>query len=321
MKRLAFLVAMTAGICSLQAQTAFPDGGFESNWQLFPCETRPGGSSYWDFPTGSFITTLNVLYDMDASTGIADLTAFREETDIYSGNYALKLESHPMTLGGNTIFLPGVAATFTIDIGDVSCVLGRPFTSNPVALKGFKKALPVNGDSAAIEIWVQKAGVVLGGGKKVYTSVDADYEEFNIPLIYLEPINTTPDTIVVIFTASGNYDFTDINTLQDCQGQENSTLYVDEVSFEYSNGVVEFLDPEVKVNFYPNPAKDQINISVDNNLTAKVMIYDYLARPIGETTLSNGKANLNVTSYPSGSYIINVLDNGKVITSGRFVKE
>jgi hypothetical protein len=320
MKKLAFLVVMTAGVISLQGQAVFPDGGFET-WIEETCsdESQKDPNKYWDFPSNNFITTLNKLYDMTPDLGIAPLTVFREETNVHSGNFALKLFSDTMVVANERIFLPGVAATFYVDIANVACILGKPFTSKPVRLRGYKWYEPINGDSAAIEIWTQKNGQRLSHGKQVFTATDNDYVEFDILLD--QSSTETPDTIVVIFASSGNYDFTDITTLMDCEGQRGSTMYVDNVSFEYENGVQEFLTSPYKVSFFPNPAKEEIHLSVEKDLNATVVIYDHLARKVGQCQLNNGKADLNISAYCAGQYLINVVENGKVITSGRFVKD
>ena len=233
MKRITLLAVLVAVAVHFEAQsqTTFPDGEFENCWDYFENPT-PGKDDYWDFKDNYFLSTLNQLHELSGPWGDAPLTVFRlDGSDVYQGNYSLKLVSNTMILGGETIFLPGVAATMEVDVLSIGCVLGEPFTYSPKNIKGYYQYFPVNGDSAAIEIWLQKNGTVLGGGKQIIKNSVPNWTEFIVPISYTS--NDTPDTIVVIFTASADYDFTSIVTLMQCKGQVGSTLYIDDVKFEY----------------------------------------------------------------------------------------
>ena len=325
MNRIILAGVFLAATMGLKAQNpSFPDGaskgGFESCWE-FVSNTALGKEDYWDFKQIYFLSTLNLLHKLEGDMGDAPLTAYRlDKGDIYDGKYSLELVSKPMTLGSETIFLPGVAATMTISISGMSCTLGKPFTAKPTALEGWYKCTPVNGDSAAIEIQLQKNGVTLGVGRKVTTDKITDWTKFSVPVNYTLP-DETPDTIIVIFSASGNYDFTDINTLLKCQGQPGSTLYLDNVEYSYETGVKEFFDPAVKLNVYPNPAADKVHLQMEKETAATVIIYDYLIRKVGEFSINGTQLDIDIRHYEAGSYLINVVENNRVITTGRFLKE
>ena len=231
-RTLVILVFAFIGVVNCtKAQQLFPDGNFEDCWQYFQNPT-PGKSNYWDFKDNYFLSTLNQLHELSEPWGNAPLTAFRlDGSDVYEGNYSLKLVSNTMFLGSQPIFLPGVAATMEVDILPIGCVLGEPFTYRPKNIKGYYQYFPVNGDSAAIEIWLQKNGTVLGRGKQVIKNSVPIWTEFIVPISYTS--NDMPDTIVVIFTASADYDVTNIEALMQCKGQVGSTLYLDNVEFEY----------------------------------------------------------------------------------------
>ncbi|MDR0606227.1 MAG: PCMD domain-containing protein [Bacteroidales bacterium] len=233
MRKVILLTAFIAVAVGLKAQNdPFPDGGFENNWEKYENPVQ-GKASYWDFKDNYLLSTLNPFYELSGDMGDAPLTAFREEGgDVYNGNYSLKVVSDQMTFGGTSIFLPGVAATLYINFNPVDCILGQPFTSRPTAIKGFHKYIPVNGDSAAIDVRLKKNGVVLGSGKQVIYSEVSTWTQFDIPINYVS--NETPDTIVVIFASSANYDFTSLATLLACQGQIGSALYLDDIEFDYT---------------------------------------------------------------------------------------
>ena len=306
-----------------QNQPAFIDGKFENCWEKFTNPT-PGKSDYWDFKDNYFLTTLNSLHELEGDMGDAPLTAYRiyqefENANVYEGLSSLKLVSKPMTLGTETIFLPGVAATLRISLSPMGCTLGKPFTAKPTVLKGYCKYIPVNGDSAAIEIRLQKKGVVLGGGKQVITEGIPNWTEFTVPISYQS--DETPDTIVVIFTASGKYDFTNIDSLMNCKGQSGSALYLDNIEYDYVEGIKELFTPEIKLSIYPNPSTERISLQVAKETAGTVIIYDYLSRKIGEYPLYGTQTDIDICDYAAGSYLINVVENNRVITTGRFLKE
>ena len=208
----------------------FFDGEFENCWEYK--DPQNGKANYWDLKNGSLIATLNGMYTLETYMGNVPLTAFRETTDVYNGNYSLKLVSGNMYIGGQFFFLPGVAATFYVDIQSANCILGKPFTDRPSTLKGYFKYAPVNGDSAAIEIMLKKGGLAIGSGKQIIYAPVSNWTIFDVPVNYTS--NEIPDSIVVVFSSSANYNLTSMNTLLTSTGQIGSTLYIDDVEFEYS---------------------------------------------------------------------------------------
>ena len=317
MKKVVLLIVSTIVISfKVQGQQNIPDGGFENCW----VEGSSSKGKYWTFEDDYFFTTLNVIYTLVPPFGNGPLTAFRETADAYQGDYCVKLVSDVMEFGED-IFLPGAIGTLEIDILGFDFVLGEPFTSRPDILKGYHKYLPVNGDSAAIEIWLQKGnGTVLGRGKQVIKNAVPDWSVFNVPITYTS--NDTPEEIVVIFAASGNYDFTSIETLMQCKGQQGSTLYLDEIELEYTPaGVKELFDPDIKLSIYPNPSTEQLNLQIGKETKGTVILYDYLIRKIGEYPIHGTQIDIDIRDYATGSYLINIVENDRVITTGRFVKE
>ena len=222
------------------ASQLFPDGGFENVGTTWIEKIRLGTTEkYWDFHQNYILSSLNLLHDLSGELGEAPLTAFRETVKKRSGNYAIKTVSNIMTVGGETIFLPGVAATITIDIAaaeDFIVTLGSDYSYRPSSLRGFMQYEPINNDSAAIEIRLTHYNEatnkhsVIGKGKKVFCEKIDSWTEFSVPINYTS--EQTPNSIIIVFSASAAYDFTSFNTLMECKGQVGSTLYIDDVEFE-----------------------------------------------------------------------------------------
>jgi hypothetical protein len=80
-----------------------------------------------------------------------------------------------------------------------------------------------------------------------------------------------------------------------------------------------------QVEFYPNPAINDINVSIAVNQPAitSITIFDFQGRIIQSknlgTVYSQVTENINVSSYPSGTYLIRASANDEIVTR-RFVK-
>ena len=323
MKKLNLTLLALVTIVMVNAQKpVFPDGDFENCWVQYTVqEGSKAGQKYWDFKEESFISTLNQLYELDGAQGIAPLTAFREE-DAYEGNYSLKLVSDTMVFGNQRIFLPGVVGTLLIDFIGIECALGTPFNGKPVSLSGYMKYLPVNGDSAAIEVVLMSnahGGVVVGSGKQVFNSAINAYSEFSVDINYTGQYE--PDSIIVLAAASADYDFTNIDSLMKCNGQKGSTLYLDNLTFNYGNNVKECLMSEINMVVMPNPAVDQISISMSEEIKGQVMIYDINGKCVANTAINGNKMNIDASAYAAGTYIVNIVSNNQVVASSRFIKQ
>ncbi len=315
MKKIILITIIASISLSLCAQT-FPDGSFEKNWEFFTNPTQ-GKADYWDFKDNYFLSTLNQLHELSGDQGDAPLTAFRSE-DAIDGNYALKLVSNTMVFG-EKLFLPGAAATLYIDFIGMDCIMGEPFTHKPLHLIGWYKCQLVKGDSAAIEVALKKGGNKIGEGKlMIYSDVNA-WSQFNIPITYTS--QASPDSIVVIFASSAGYDFTNIETLMQCKGQDGSTLYIDDVAFGYEQNVRELMMPETNIIISPNPAKDNLTMAFEKPINGLIIVYDYMGKEIERYSLNGNSHQLNIAKYAAGSYFINVVVNDKLITSKRFIKE
>jgi len=331
MKRITLLAVFFTVTVHLEAQNpsfANGDGGFENCWIRVTPHPSTGIAPFDDFRETFFLTTLNSLHELTDEQGMAPLTAFRlQDADAYQGS-SLKLVSNNMTVGMKTIFLPGATGTLEIEI-DIdaenggNCTVGEPFTFRPTAIKGVRQYTPKGGDAAAIEVQLKKGDLLIAKGKERITATDATWTPFNVPIGYYYD-DIIPDLIIVIFSASDGYDFTDMITLMNCTGVVGSTLCLDDIEFEYGDieiGVKEMFDPAIKLSIYPNPSKERVSLQIGKETSGTVVVYDYLIRKIGEYSINGTQIDINIQDYAAGSYLINVIENGKVITTGRFGKE
>lgn len=290
---------------SLSAQN-IPDGGFETGWT----EYEHTSGNYWDYQNSLFYS-LNELYEEPL---IGVLSTYRE-TDAQSGNYALKLVSKaPPT------FIPGAIGTISPDFiqeflnnGGLDVRKDFAFTEQPVALMGYYKYIPISGDSAAIDFAVYNGDVELAAYKKVEKSIVNSWTSFYLPLTY----NTTdlPNKVKILFVASAAYDFAN---LENCQGRENSTLYIDNIAFAYASGLVEPLMNDFKVELFPNPAVDGLNFTFGEEVNAELLVYSITGALVTKQNVQGTQYRLNLSDIETGTYFYRLISDNTILTSGKF---
>lgn len=291
---------------SLSAQN-IPDGGFETGWTQY--EHTSG--NYWDYQSSLFYS-LNELYEEPL---IGVLSTYRETENPQSGNYALKLVSKaPPT------FIPGAIGTISpdfiqefLDNGGLDVRKNFSFTEQPVALMGYYKYSPISGDSAAIDFAVYNGDVELAAYKKVEKSFVDNWTSFYLPLTYTT--TDLPNKVKILFVASAAYDFAN---LQNCQGRENSTLYIDNIAFAYASGLVEPLMNNFKVQLFPNPAVDCLNFTFGEDVNAELFVYSITGALVAKQNVQGTNYSLNLSDIETGTYFYRLISNNTILNSGKF---
>jgi hypothetical protein len=74
------------------------------------------------------------------------------------------------------------------------------------------------------------------------------------------------------------------------------------------------------LEIFPNPAKEQVNISYASNGIANLQIFDMLGREVYASANFNGTTSIMTNKFAIGTYLVKIIDNGKVI-SKKFVVE
>lgn len=211
---------------SLEAFTdQIPDGSFENCWKEYKAER----GMYLDFKTSAF-TTLNLLYELPDDPLPGKLTAFRSE-DAQDGKYSMKVVTADLS---GMILVPGAFGTISNDfVGEFlntgGITVKKEFAYKPVALTGYYKYEPVNGDSAIFDM------AIYSGTKEIATAVFkekntvSEWTPFTLTLDYTDQ-TANATHLKLLFIASACYDF---EKLQECEGQVNSALYIDNLKFVY----------------------------------------------------------------------------------------
>ncbi len=315
---LSFLMAvvMTVGAMA-QQQYEFPDGGFE-NWTY---HSSQGG--YWDYET-AILMTLNGLYEMNGVEMSTSPTAFRETSNVHGGNYAMRLTS--TWFGTNAIFVPGALATLNDPIGDdyVSDFLEEgeinlkeDFSFKPWRLTGYYRYMPVNNDSAAIEMKFYLGNTVHSTCEKFIIHATPEWTAFDIST-GLENSFFAVDKMSMVFAASADYNFAD---LEQCRGQAGSSLYLDDIAFRYDNspmGLVEPLIPVVKTTVYPNPSADMVHFAFNEEVKARLVIYNISGAQIFDYEVNDNHVDFNASALANGTYLYRIIEGNTILSSGRF---
>ncbi|HTB52327.1 MAG TPA: T9SS type A sorting domain-containing protein [Ferruginibacter sp.] len=95
----------------------------------------------------------------------------------------------------------------------------------------------------------------------------------------------------------------------------------DDGSFSYSNIVPIDIQNDNTAIISPNPATDNIVIALPNANKSVVNIYNSTGILVKTTTVYSIKNTLDIHNLPSGTYFINVIENGATIINKTFIKE
>ncbi|MCS6981453.1 MAG: PCMD domain-containing protein [Flavobacteriales bacterium] len=298
----ALIISISSLLASvfLVAQTPLDNGNLD-NWV--------NHSTYQD-PAGSMFKTLNSL----SFFGVP-VTVFK--TSDAKSNYAAQLKSNTYVV--LNIFIPGTLGTIVAQISPPAAFLGVPFTDMPSRFKGWYKYQPVGNDSAEILIALMKRNgpsrdTVARAVMKIKNAVNA-YTQFDLPLTYFS--TTVPDSLIILCVSSAGYNF---QNLFACAGQNNSTLYVDELELEYSTGLSESYPlPELRV--YPNPATEQIWVEGPAASAGAVLeLNDSEGRLVRRLLFSSWPLLLPIESLPAGRYFLRLVEGLRITARGTFMK-
>ena len=78
--------------------------------------------------------------------------------------------------------------------------------------------------------------------------------------------------------------------------------------------------PELTVEVYPNPLRDELKIKTNNNDQLEIILYDILSKKILQQTFT-GSASFNTEQLLPGTYIFEIKKNEGVVQRGKIVRE
>jgi hypothetical protein len=309
----------------LIASSAFtqtiPNGDLE-NWDSLHSETT---SAWWRQPSFvgvNWLGTLNSLVGLAVTVGGPGPETVFRTTDAYSGTYAAKLVTSHLIFGITTIRIPGMLGTAVMDMVGVRAIIGNPCAGcKPLHFKGYYKFEPVGEDSCAVVAIVSKWNSethkrdTIAYGKMVQHSAVSTYTPFDIELTY--GLSGVPDTLSYLMVSSAGFN---VINFMGSQGNDGSTMYVDEVSLEYPAGIEQSLMPDVGVKVYPNPASEQITVELSDKVeNGRLEVYTMDGKSTGTYSLKEVKTTLQVKSLSPGTYYFKLMENNHLLNTGTFL--
>jgi PKD repeat protein len=119
----------------------------------------------------------------------------------------------------------------------------------------------------------------------------------------------------VTFTQAGTYHATLY-----VENSAGSGFYTMPITVEGCAGV---LDHGLGYKIYPNPATTQLTIEVDVEAAIEeIALIDAMGRMVLRQTLENqGKNTLDISAFPSGMYVIQLLGSTKRITESLWIQK
>lgn len=279
--------------------SAQPNAGFE-NW-----ESEFGAESPVGWQTLNF---LSLMGNPHSSFKVGGLEKF-------AGNYSLKIKS--VNISANplpAVFDDTMGGVFTgeINISPAYYKYGFSYSGRPEYLDFWYKYLPVGDDfGAAIVVLTKWNGVKRDTIAQTDTVLyhNPTYQKFHLKLNYRS--EEIADTAVILFGSSNDKDFARVG----------STLFLDELSFTGWVGIDEqSKNKKEDVRFFPNPAKNKINILLKNkNEHATLQIINANGKIIHNQQLNLFNNEIDVEQYPPGVYFYKIMDDNKYcFATGKF---
>lgn len=287
-----------------------PDANLD-NWTSYPVDTR-----FYEEPTSGWWATLNPLARL---APIAPITVTKVSgANAYNGN-AARLETKsfvglklPGLLCAGTYLNPSISNPFQ------TIVYGKPFVWSPRTFKLYYKYLPSNIDSFGVYIMLYKYNPALHRKDTIadigYTGGPSSvYQLLELTLNY-RMNGVTPDSIIFNLSSSAAADGAN-------GGQAGSALYVDEISFETNTGMEYTLTPDADVRIFPNPADKILNINISPFTGFEIVkIYNSTGQLIRDFIAESELSSFDISEFKKGVYIVNVMNEGRLVSSTLFQK-
>ncbi len=297
-------------------QSNLPNGGMEL-W-----DTITQGGVTFEQIQGPFFSTLNELSAIAPPIGPGPTTTYKV-SDCHSGKWAAKLVSKNFVMIPTDVFIPGLIGSTTLLLTAGTIKLGKPCAGcKPTRFTGWYKFEQVNGDSCAVALVATRWNNTLhkkdtiGFAKQVFTQPVSAYTEFDLTVDY--PITgEEPDSLLVLCVSSGGFSVTN---LQGSIGQIGNTMFIDDLSIEYPQGITQVLMPEVGVKTYPNPARDHMVVELSQRMpNATFEIYTMDGKFLSSCPLTDLTTQVPVNSLESGKYYYQLMEGKTIQNTGFFM--
>ncbi len=127
----------------------------------------------------------------------------------------------------------------------------------------------------------------------------------------------TPEGDVVLKAFDFNSDFENYTN-----SSTFATVYMlfSAEDLDIKTGVSELADYN-QMNIYPNPANDELYVELNKEINGLIEIYDVMGKKMISKKINNEIIHkIDLNSLPNGIHFVKVIDEGKVYSIGKVVK-
>ena len=278
-----FLSFFAVGSIAALSNAQLPNPGFETWMNMGTYENPDGWATLNDYTTGSGIYT--------ATKG----------TPGSPGSSYLKLTSQ--TIGPAVV--NGIAVSGVIDPVTQQPVSGFAFNQQPASFNGKWQHMiyGTSQGSISVELTRWDSGMnmrmTVATGSVTLSGMAMSWTNFSIPFVYTD--GQAPDSCIIVMKASG------------ANPTQGDYLWVDNLSFVGNvAGIEENSSSFSELNVYPNPADDQVILSLTSEIEDQLMIEVYslsgaliLTQEV-EVTTGGNEIPVDLSSVLSGNYLISI---------------
>lgn len=198
---------------------------------------------------------------------------------------------------------------------------GFPCTIRPASLQGYYQFNGAGGDSAGFIVFLTKWNNVSHKRDTiVYTRFQtntnaASYTLINVPLNYINNAEYPDTALVIVGIRSKNGKTAHIGT----------TFYIDDLAFNgtVNLGVNNLSSSDNNAVFYPNPFDSKAMLSINGSVKlndARLEIYNVLGQNVKtEQNINENNIAIEKGSLENGMYFYRLINNGMIISSGKFI--
>ena len=215
---------------------------------------------------------------------------------------------------GTSYSLPGVLTlgklNFDIFAQTASVTGGTPFAARPVKLTGYMKYLPVNNDFCSmgwgLTKWNNGTRDTIGFGFISASTSLNSWTYFEIPINYL--LAETPDTMNMLFLNSNPLDKVD---------HTGTTLWIDNLSFDYGTVGIEDVTFSKELNIYAKPDSHQLILSAafasPENLDISLCNMAGIEIMHWKRKMQQSTEELDINNLPPGTYVIRISSGNRLV--------
>ncbi len=297
MRNVFFLAITLLTATYVHAQDDVPNGGFE--------EWVNGGGFFNSYRNPAGWGTLN---SETALFGVTTVRRASNPNEVYSGQYALKLQSQFFLLANEVI--PGLCLTGNFNIQTRQIEGGLPFNLRPESISGWYQYSPANVDTGQVGVVLTRWNALdnkrdtVGMGGHFATQATNTFTFFDGPIEYMS--DAAPDTIMVVLVSSSAH-----------SPQNGSVFILDDLALNFTTTSVP-LQEILEAKTYPNPTRDFLNYDVRGS--AEVLVYATSGSLAKKLPLVADKGMIDLSDLQKGSYLLHFLnERGELNAVARIV--